>query len=164
MTRFIIVLRRYASASHIAATYLEDDGKAIGILTGSTPAQQDHFLFNNNLAFCLIRSGEVEPGIRQLAKIDVSSLSNREKLVLLATRGFVLFRTGNADEGRRLYINAIDGLLQSNDAESAALAAYFLAREEKRIGSELAKLRIDEAKSRIERLNQPLLDFLAKKL
>lgn len=151
-------------ASHIAAAYLEDDGKAISILTGSMPAQQDHFLFNNNLAFSLIRSGEVEAGIRQLAKINVSSLLNREKLVLLATRGFVSFRTGNADQGRRLYSNAIDGLLQSNDAESAALAAYFLAREEKRIGSELAKLKIDEAKSRIKRLNKPLLDFLAKKL
>ena len=45
----------------------------------------------------------------------------------------------------------------------AALAAYFLAREERRIRSEFAEVRINEAKKRLEKLKYPPFDVLAKK-
>ena len=130
----------------------------------SMPAQRDDFLFTNNYAFSLVNSGQLEDGRKQLATINVNSLSRRENLTLRATNGLVFFRTGEAEKGRKLYSMAIDGFAQSNDAADAALAAYFLALEEKRIGSEVAKSTIDEAKARIAKLKIPPLDFLAKKL
>jgi hypothetical protein len=102
--------------------------------------------------------------MKQLETIKVDSLSRRDKLTLLATNGFLLFRTGEVERGRNLYSMAIDGFAQTNDAAQVALATYFLAREEKRIGSEVAKSTIDEAKARIAKLKLPPLDFLAKKL
>jgi len=151
-------------ASHIAATFLEDDTKAISILSGSMPAQQGDFLYNNNYAYSLIRSGQVEAGIKQLENIKIKSLSDSEKYVLLATTGFVCFRTGEPDKGRELYRRSIESFIQIDETYNAALAAYFLAREEKRIGSEFAKLRINEAKNRLEKLKYPPYDVLAKKL
>jgi hypothetical protein len=156
--------RPVIQGAFIASTFLEDDKKAISILTSSMPAQRDDFLFTNNYAFSLVNSGQLEAGIKQLATINVNSLSRREKLTLLATNGFVFFRTGEVEKGRKLYSMAIDGFAQTNDAADTALAAYFLACEEKRIGSEFAKSTIDEAKARIAKLKLPPLDFLAKKL
>lgn len=155
--------RPVIEASFIASAFLGDDKKAISILTSSMPAQKNGFLFTNNYAFSLVNSGQLEAGIRQLATINVNSLSRREKLTLQATEGLVSFRTGEVEKGRKLYSMAIDGFAQT-DAANAALAAYFLACEEKRIGSEVAKSKIDEVKARIAKLKLPPFDFLAKKL
>ena len=112
----------------------------------------------------MIRSGQVETGIKQLENIVIKSLSDSEKYTLLATTGFVCFRTGEPDRGRELYRRSIDSFIHINEPYSAALATYFFAREEKHIGSEFAKLRINEAKNRLEELNYPPFDYLAKKL
>jgi hypothetical protein len=151
-------------ASFVASTFLDDEVKAINILTGSMPAQQSNFLFTNNYAFSLVSSGQVEDGVRKLEAINVSTLSRREKLILQATNGFVFFRTGEIEKGRRLYRMAINGFDRANAAADAAMAAYYLALEEKRIASEFAKSRVNEAKVRIEKLKLPPLNFLAKKL
>ena len=51
-----------------------------------------------------------------------------------------------------------------DEKDSAAVAAYYLAREEINIHSTYAEKRIREAKRRLEKFNVPLLNQLAKKL
>ena len=71
---------------------------------------------------------------------------------------------GNAENGRKLYSMAIWGFEQISDHQTAASATYFWALEEKRIGSEFAKPRIQDAKNRINRFNVFALDELVKKI
>ena len=151
-------------ASHIAAAFLDDDKRAIDILAKATPAQTNGFLYLNNYAFSLARSGDIEAAVKKLARIEQNNLSNRERTILGATTGLIYFRSGDVENGRKLYDIAIKEFDRMDEKESAAVAAYYLAREEKHIRSANAEKRVREAKKRLERFDVPLLNQLAKKL
>jgi tetratricopeptide (TPR) repeat protein len=151
-------------ASHIAAAFLDDDARAIKILDSAMPAQAKGFLYLNNYAFSLARSGDIEAALKKLEHIDPENLSDRERSILTATRGLVYFRSGDIENGRNWYDIAIKEFDQMDDKEAAAVATYYLAREEKHIGSSNAEKRVMEAKRRLERFNLPLLSELARKL
>jgi hypothetical protein len=59
---------------------------------------------------------------------------------------------------------AVKGFERIKRPRSAAIAAYFWAAEEKRIGSSEAESRIKDAKNRIDRFNVFELEKWAKKL
>ncbi len=151
-------------ASHIAAAFLDDDKRAIDILANAMPAQANSFLYLNNYAFSLARSGDIEAAAKKLYRIDHNNLSNRERNILVATTGLIYFRSGDIENGRNLYDIAIKEFDRRDEKESSAVAAYYLAREEKRIRSANAEKRVKEAKRRLEGFDVPLLNELAKKL
>jgi len=151
-------------ASHIAAAFLDDDKRAIDILANARPAQTNGFLYLNNYAFSLARSGDIEAAVKKLESIGHKNLSNREKNILVATTGLICFRSGDVENGRNLYDIAIKEFDRMDEKESAAVAAYYFAREEKHILSANAEKRVREAKRRLERFDVPLLNQLAKKL
>jgi tetratricopeptide (TPR) repeat protein len=151
-------------STFLASACLDDDAEALRIFNNSTPAQQNDPLLINNYAFSLARSGDVAAAVQALRKVNSRVLTVRNKLIVLATHGFIYFRTGNFEQGREVYSTAIQEFEKINDMQSAAIAAYFLAVEEKRIGSPHAALRVGDAKSRIDRFGVFALEDLAKRL
>lgn len=151
-------------SSFIASACLDDDAEAIRIIDSAMPAIANDPLLTNNYAFSLARCGEVAAATQALRKVKFSVLSEREKFIFCATQGLISFRTGDVEQGRKLYSMAVWGFEQINDLRSAAIAAYFWAAEEKRIGSPHAASRVGDAKSRINRFNVFELEDLAKRL
>jgi len=151
-------------STFLAGVCLDDDEEALSIIEQLLPAQRNHPGIINNYAFSLIRIGKVEDAVKELKKLEKYELSDRQKFVNDATKGLISFRTEKADKGRELYSKAVTGFERANDLDSAAIAAYFWALEEKRIGSQFAESRIKDAKSRINRYKVIALEELAKKM
>jgi len=151
-------------STFISSCMLNDDLGAIDIFNNALPAQKGSPLAMNNYAFALARIGRMEEAERALDKVHINEASREEKLVLTATVGLICFRKGYVEEGRKLYSNAVTGFELLHDYRSAAIATYYWAVEEKRIKSQNAEYKIQEAKSRIERYNVFEFKALAKKL
>lgn len=150
--------------SYVASVCLDDHAESIRIIESAMPANRNDPLITNNYACSLARCGEVAAAEQALRKVNLSVLSDRLKLTFCATQGLILFRTGDVEKGRKLYYMAVRGFEQINELRSAAIATYFWAIEEKRIGSPQATSLVKDAKSRVERFNVFELDELAKKL
>jgi tetratricopeptide (TPR) repeat protein len=87
----------------------------------------------NNLAFCLARLNRPLAAHQAIARLDRSKLSDYEVPVITATQGLIAFRSGNPDEGRRLYLDAISAL--ANNRANRAIARLMLAVEEIRVAA-----------------------------
>ena len=151
-------------SSFIASVCLDDDAEAIRIIESAMPAHKNVPLLTNNYACSLARRGEVPAAAKALQKVNFRDLSEREKFTFCATQGLISFRSGDVEQGRKLYSTAVCEFEQFNNPRSAAIATYFWAIEEKRIGSPQATSRVKDAKSRIERFNVFELEDLAKRL
>ncbi len=86
----------------------------------------------NNPAFCLARLGQPREAQQVLARLDCSQLIDDERPVIAATKGLIAFRSGNPEEGRRLYADAIRTL---NSRANRAIAMLMLAVEEMRLAA-----------------------------
>jgi hypothetical protein len=139
-------------ASFIASVCLNNDKKAIKIIEDSYPANRSSPILINNLIFALARSGKISKALDLVKIIDVNELSEHEKFVFSATKGLISFRLGKENFARELYLKAVSGFDSINDLSSAALATYFWAIEEKRIGSIHANSRIQDATKRIKNI------------
>jgi len=151
-------------STFISSCILNNDLESINIFEDSLPAQKDSPLAMNNYAFALTRVGRTKEAVDTLAQCNLDRADPEDRLAIIATTGLIYFREGNIEVGRRLYNSAVIGLEQLERFDSAAIAKYYWAVEEKRINSENAKARIQEAKRAIEQNNVFELEDLAKKL
>jgi tetratricopeptide (TPR) repeat protein len=151
-------------SSFVASTCLEDAEGAIDIIMKATPAQKENLSVANNMIFSLIEKGELRKGVYLLNKLDISVARDDVKLMLKATRGFAAFRSNRPEYARELYRKAITGFKDLGDNRSAAIAKYFLAREEKRLASDYAEALADEVKEEVKRYEIPTFNILAQKL
>lgn len=87
-----------------------------------------------------------------LGPVDESTLSEAERNVLAATRAVIEFRSGNVEQGRKLYQSAVDAFKKLKDLRSETLAKYFWAKEEQIVKSPTAETLIEEALSAAEKL------------
>lgn len=90
----------------------------------------------NNEALAHVELGEIEVAIEILLKCRKMNLSGRDRAVLNATEGLLLFRAGMTDDGRRRYKSTISYFEKLRDDSSASHAALRLAFEEKLSNSE----------------------------
>jgi tetratricopeptide (TPR) repeat protein len=105
--------------------------KALEILRVALRANADHPRLKNNLAFSLIQLNKLDKATEVLNSVRKDS-DSLEYPTLEATAGLLAFRKGFPDEGRLLYLNAIDRFQREGVLEHAGRAATFLALEEVR--------------------------------
>jgi len=151
-------------ASYIAAVCCQNDMEAIEIIEKAKTTSPESFLLHNNHAFSLASLGRLEEASEILDRVNKSTLTDIYKNTLAATIGLLEFRKDNFSEGRRLYKTAITGFKNLNEYPSAAIASFFLAREENRIHSEFGNVALDEAKSLAEKYGVKEIVKYAKKL
>lgn len=138
-------------ASYITSVCFDDDLQSLRILQNSLPLHKTDPDFMNNYICSLAQTGDLGAAIKNFLNLDLSNLTDHQSFVLTATQGLLCFRTDNAEKGRELYLEAIRGFERINQHRSAAIAAYYLAAEEKRILSPYKDARIKDAKSRVKR-------------
>ena len=138
-------------ATYITSVCFDDDLESLRILTGALPLHKTDPDFMNNYICSLAQTGDMEAAIKNFMNLDLRNLKDHQIFVLTATQGLLCFRTNNAEKGRELYLEAIRGFERIKDPRSAAIAAYYLAAEEKLILSPHKDARIEDAKSRFKR-------------
>ena len=117
-------------ASFIASTILEDYDEALRIVRVARIANPTDWLLTNNAAFSLASMGKIEEAAKEFATVAPAQDDRGRPPTLLATNGLIEFRRGNVSAGRALYREAIEEFERSDQRNSRALAALFLAREE----------------------------------
>jgi hypothetical protein len=150
--------------SYAASVGAEDWGlaqKAAEVGLVANPA--DHML-RNNLAFALANQGFLKEASDHLRLIPWTQVLGRERAILIATEGLMLFRHGDVDHGRRQYREAITALNKERLPDLAALATAFWAREELLAGTQHAAQAVAEAKKAAESTRFPAAELWTQRL
>lgn len=122
--------------SNLASTILKDQQKSISFLNAGLISHPNDPQLINNLAYSLALDDNPKEAFEQLNKIrNLEDYDNITQICLTATRGLSYFRSGSADIGRQLYLNAIDQAKKTQNKELNWIAILNYAREEIRLNS-----------------------------
>ena len=109
-------LCNYEQAAQIASCGIKANPRDYGLL--------------NNLSFALASAGEPEEARKVYSGIDRNKLDDESVIYWLATGGLLKFREGFPEDGRTLYLQAIDKAGSPSTSGRSVAAAIYLAREE----------------------------------
>jgi hypothetical protein len=149
--------------SYLASVLLEDYEQGAALAGTGLLSSPDDFELCKLYAFSLARQGNVRGAARAFSGIDETRLSERQRIVWLATRGLIAFRNGDMVLGRSLYEAAISlGHRTKDDCESVARLYY--AMEELRVASPNAETLRKEALDKAAMLREPSLMAVVEKV
>ena len=102
-------LRPILFASNLASTILKDQSKSIAFLNAGLTSHPYDPLLINNLAYALALDNKPSEAFEQLNKIrNDAHIERTTQICLDATRGLAYMRAGFLDQGRQLYLGAIE--------------------------------------------------------
>jgi tetratricopeptide (TPR) repeat protein len=116
--------------SYIASGPLCNYEQAGQIASRGIRANPHDYSLLNNLSFALASAGNLDEARKAYSEIDRSKLDDESVVFWLATGGLLRFREGFSDEGRALYLQAIDKAGSPSTSGRSVAAAIYLAREE----------------------------------
>jgi tetratricopeptide (TPR) repeat protein len=116
--------------SYVASIGLGDHKQALSILDAAFVANAEHWLILNNRAYALLNLGRLEQAEEAIGHIDRGKLTERDRGVVRATEGALLFRRGRYAEGRTAYVESIKAFTGTEGNRVRALAALCWAQEE----------------------------------
>jgi Flp pilus assembly protein TadD len=121
-------------ASQLSALLCQDPKLAVEIAERALVPNPNEFMLWNNLAYAKALLGETEDARKAINHIQQSALDPLSKLYVTATTGAIAFRSGDTEEGRRLYMKAMKEFADAGgareDFDLYALAFAHLAYEE----------------------------------
>lgn len=130
--------------SNLASTILKDQQKSISFLNAGLISHPNDPQLINNLAYALALDDKPKEAFEQLNKVrNESGYDDVTQICLTATRGLSYFRSGFADIGRKLYVEAIEQTKQIKNKELNWIAILNYAREEIRLKSEYVETIMD---------------------
>ena len=130
-------LRPILFASNLASTILKDQAKSISFLNAGLISHPYDPLLINNLAYALALDDKPNEAFEKLNKIRSDAhIEQTTQICLDATRGLACIRAGFLDQGRQLYLSAIEKTKEISNQELNWTAILNYAREEIRLGSE----------------------------
>jgi tetratricopeptide (TPR) repeat protein len=133
------------SGSYVASCLLEDFAAGKEIATQGLIANKSDKILLNNLAFCLVNLGEIDPAVEAL-KIAKGLVPNAYEIVpITATEGLIDFKMGDLEAARSKYGKAVDlaSAPEQRGQKIAALANW--AKEEALVGSVMGINLLNEA-------------------
>lgn len=123
--------------SNLATTILKDQKKSISFLNAGLISHPNDPQLINNLAYSLALDNKAEEAFDQLNKIrNAADYDDVTNICLTATKGLAFFRSGFAEPGRQLYLEAIEETSRIKNRELNWIAILNYAREEILIDSE----------------------------
>jgi hypothetical protein len=118
------------------------------ILSFGLRANPENITLRNNLAFTLASNNEPDLATIELERIDRTVLSEDEKIVNIATEGLIKFRKKFYNEGRVLYMRAIErAQKRSPNDKDAFRALMYLTREEIYAKTEMGLVTLENLES-----------------
>lgn len=129
----------------LVATLMENFEAGEAIYQFGLDANPENVMLRNNLAFALASDNKPDLAESEIQRIDRTSLTTQERIVLTATEGLIRFRSGFPDEGRALYRRAINMAQENQEPGYALRALLFLAREEIHTRTQFAAQTLEKA-------------------
>ena len=150
--------------SYVAAIALQDYQASESFALQGLVSNATDFILQNNLAFARINLGNTSGAAEVLGRIDETQLSEHNRVVLIATKGLLAYRTGQFARGRELYAEAIDGARKVQDRQLLALAFVFYAMEEVAQLHSGVDAVVTEALETLRRVDDPSVKLLRDRL
>jgi Tfp pilus assembly protein PilF len=150
--------------SFVAETFLNDNKKAIELCKKGLIANPNDVIVKNNLICSYALEGNLDEAMKMLEKLkpDIASLTDDDKIVLQATSGLVLFRLGDYDNGRELYMKAYQNAKNAKNDYLKNMAILHLTREELRAKSDKIDSTFDLTQKEIANCNENDVQALFK--
>jgi tetratricopeptide (TPR) repeat protein len=117
-------------AAFILTEAFEDFQQASELLKASLVANPFDVVLLNDLAYSYASLNRLDEAQSELNRIEQTTLEQSSRTLVLATQGLIYFRRGFPDEGRSLYLQAIEVARKNQNNNYNAIAAINLAREE----------------------------------
>ncbi|WP_033069389.1 hypothetical protein [Thalassospira australica] len=120
-------IRAAVEGSWISSSFLWDQEKAIAFCDQGLISNPRSLILLNNKALSLARSGQLPEATRVLARAMSLYSSAHEDPFLHATQGLIAFRSGDIEEGRKLYTSSIEKAAEQKmfDAQFRAYCHWF---------------------------------------
>ena len=150
--------------SFIAAVAQEDYETSEELAKRGSKANPTDFTLLNNLACARIYRGNIEGAKEALSRIRPSQISDEDMAVLQATKGLLMFRTGDVARGRELYLEARARAQRTKDKTLIALATAFHTIEEILQAVPEKDSLIREAIKTFNELRDPIFSILEQRL
>lgn len=117
--------------ANLACTIMKDQESAIAFLKAGLISHPDDPQLLNNIAYSYALSNRPNMALEQLSMIrSEHNLDTVTGICIKATRGLARFRKGEVEEGRRLYLEAIEDTKSANKQLLNWIAILNYAREE----------------------------------
>jgi len=116
--------------SNLATIILKDHQLSIDFLNSGLISHPNDPQIINNLAYSFSLNNEPTKALSLLNKVNTSDLDYTTEVCLIATRGLAQYKLGNIEEGRNLYMEAIQSTKDKNERELNWIAILNFAREE----------------------------------
>jgi tetratricopeptide (TPR) repeat protein len=117
-------------SSYIVSEIFMDFQSGKEIALAGLRSNPDDLILLNNLAVCRMELGELEEAEATLSLLKQEEIATKMDVTYKATFGMLEFRKGNHEEGRKLYLEAIEYAKNTGDKERAVRAAFHLVFEE----------------------------------
>jgi Tfp pilus assembly protein PilF len=122
--------RPAAVASYLLSVIFQDYHRAERIIRSSLVSSPRDSMLLNNLAFVLLCQNRIAEGEAALTTAALGPQNVISSITLLGTAGLLQFRKGEYDEGRVLYLRAIDRARALDKSKYEAMGMLHLAQEE----------------------------------
>lgn len=119
----------------VAAELQQDFAKGRLFAEAALVANPENATLHNNLAFCAAAVGDFVTAARAMEHAVTHSGKGKDDPVVTATTGFIQFRKGDPESGRRHYEIAVEGALKDKSRATAERAMVHWLYEEVRVGS-----------------------------
>lgn len=113
-------------SSSLNLSFFKNYKKALYVLELASRINPDNPSIKNNLAYCYACIGDYSKAREQLDSVNKNVLDSYTKHLLMATEGFLLYRTGNHNRGVSLYKDAIEGFSNLSNQFCVSKATYIL--------------------------------------
>jgi len=116
--------------SNLSTIILKNHQLSIDFLNNGLISHPNDPQIINNLAYSYSLNNEPEKALSLINKVNHSELDYTTEVCLIATRGLANYKIGNIEEGRKLYLEAIQSTKDNNERELNWVAILNFAREE----------------------------------
>ena len=116
--------------SNLSTIILKDHQLSIDFLNKGLISHPNDPQIINNLAYSYSLNNEPQKALSLLDKVNHSEIDYTTEVCMTATRGLAHYKLGNIEEGRKLYLDAIQSTKDNNERELNWIAILNFAREE----------------------------------
>lgn len=144
----------------IAEAALQDGHRALEFTRQLLVLSPKDDMALNNHAVALAYAGQLAAARETLSSVSRAEASERNRVVLEATEGLLLYREGAEAEGLKQYLDAAEHAMLMRDRELQSLVLWHLVREEARTGARGIGPIVDKLWKSSQPLNVPEISAL----
>jgi hypothetical protein len=156
--------KRPAIFTSYVSSLIEDYERSITILRASLNVNQNDPILLNNLAFALASANRLPEAQGVLHGTDYNAVGGTTAIILAATHGLFLFRSGSPDQGRELYRLAMERAGALKVLKYRIQADLYLAREELLANTSVARVEAEKALAAAEKSTEPDVVIIAEQV